>query len=147
MTGVSDGVHSRGAAAGDGEEDVVAVHQLVHCPHRFGNEIFHVLGDETDLAAVDAAGFVGLVERHADGVGGVADRRPRRSPGDGRFTPRPNARQRPEPATREFPPGVAIGSGRALTLNNVPLLFDRDWKLVVGVILLALGGQIKCQGC
>src|SRR4029077_7200681 len=54
------------------EEDVVAVHQLVHGLHGLGNQILHVLDDEADLAAVDAAFFVDVVERHADRLGGIA---------------------------------------------------------------------------
>jgi hypothetical protein len=61
-----DRIHLRGAAAAERKEDVVEVHQLIHGLDRFGDEILHVLHDEADLAAVDAASRVDLIERHAD---------------------------------------------------------------------------------
>ena len=63
-----DGVVHRRAAVSHGEEDVVAVQQLVHRLHRLGDGVFHVLDDEADLAAVHAALGIRLIERHAHAV-------------------------------------------------------------------------------
>ena len=63
-------VHRR-AAVGDHHEHVVAVDQLVGGLDRARNLVLVVLDDVLDLAAVDAAGGVGLVEHHAPGIGVV----------------------------------------------------------------------------
>ena len=65
-------IHLRGAAAAERQEDVVEVDQLVHGLDRLRDQILHVLDDEADLAAVDAALRVDLFERHADRVRGIA---------------------------------------------------------------------------
>jgi len=64
-------VHLWRATAADGEKDVVEIDQLVHRLHRLGDHVFHVLDDEADLAAVDAAFRVDVIERHADRIRGV----------------------------------------------------------------------------
>jgi hypothetical protein len=50
-------------------EDVVAVDELVAGLHGLGHLVALVLDDQADLAAVDAAGVVDLVEPHLHRIG------------------------------------------------------------------------------
>jgi hypothetical protein len=43
-------------------------HQLVHSLHGLGDEILHVFDDEADLAAVNAAFFVDVIERSCGSI-------------------------------------------------------------------------------
>src|SRR6185437_16879293 len=62
------GVVHGGASVGHHHEHVVAVDQLVGGLHRARHLVLVVLGDILDLAAVDAALGIGVVEHHPPGV-------------------------------------------------------------------------------
>jgi plasmid replication initiation protein len=57
-------IHRRAHGA-DHEEDVIDIEQLVGRFHCIGHLVLAVFDDEVDLAAVDAASGIGLVEAHA----------------------------------------------------------------------------------
>ena len=59
----------RRSAIGEREEDVIAIEQLVHRLHSLRHDVFHVLGDQADFAAVNSTFLVDLIKRHPQRLG------------------------------------------------------------------------------